>query len=349
MAFQYGGIIDGIMLAEQHNEADEKKALDKEQYDKEWAFAREKFNFQVADAAESNMLKYLSAYKSQGGSGSGSGGVANNAELTNLLKTIKGELPEKSLVPAELVNANLKDVKKVWAIIQAGQKNAQEAGQIWSPELSESLFRNFYVTTVVNNNAFDPTAIAESAGIDLEGRSSFGPLWKDIVKQYIGPTTSTAVDFSVNTPVKPLDPAGQLQVKRLYASLLEGPLADMKADFNAMLAALPEGETLDEVDQKRLKEVDQALANLKLTTPSYRIANSIVGPQVAIELLTMNPKVQQYRTYFNKGLVFSEDAAGNELLIQAIRVGLLREGDKIMLGTRLVPITAASVAAAQEN
>ena len=40
MAFQYGGIIDGIMLAEQHNEADEKKALDKEQYDKEWAFAR---------------------------------------------------------------------------------------------------------------------------------------------------------------------------------------------------------------------------------------------------------------------------------------------------------------------
>ena len=63
----------------------------------------------------------------------------------------------------------------------------------------------------------------------------------------------------------------------------------------------------------------------------------------------MNPNAQQYRPYINKGLVFSEDAAGEELLAQAIRVGLLGEGDKIMLGTRLVPLTAATVAAAQEN
>ena len=342
MAFQYGGIIDGIMLAEQHNEADEKKALDKEQYDKEWAFARKKFDFQVADAAESNLLKYLSTYKSKGGSG-GSGSVASDVKRTNTLKTIQGILPDGSNVAAQLVNANLPDLEKALGIIQAARKDAQERGQIWTPELSEDLFEELYVTTVVNNNAFDPTALAESAGIDLEGNSSFGVPWKEILKQYTVPTTNTAVEFLVDTPVKPLDPAGQLQVKKLYASLLQGPLADMKAEFDAKIAA---GQT---VDQSLVLKVDQALANLKLTTPSYRIANSIVGPQVAIELLTMNPNAQQYRTYINKGLVFSEDAAGEELLAQAIRVGLLGEGDKIMLGTRLVPITAATVAAAQEN
>ena len=342
MSMQYGGILDGIMLAEQHNEADEKKALDKEQYDKEWAFAREKFNFQVADAAESNLLKYLSTYKSKGGS-SGSGSVASNVKLTNTLKTIQGILPDGSNVAAQLVNANLPDLEKALGIIQAARKDAQKSGVVWTPELSEDLFEELYVTTVVNNNAFDPTALAESAGIDLEGNSSFGVPWKEILKQYTVPTTTTAVNIIENTPVEPLDPTGQLQVKRLYASLLEGPLADMKAEFDAKIAA---GQT---VDQSLVLKVDQALANLKLTAPSYRIATSIVGPQVAIELLTMNPNAQKYRTYINKGLVFSEDAAGEELLAQAIRVGLLGEGDKITLGTRLVPLTAATVAAAQEN
>ena len=342
MAFQYGGILDGIMLAEQHNEADEKKALDKEQYDKEWAFAREKFNFQVADAAESNLLKYLSTYKSKGGSG-GSGSVASNVKLTNTLKTIQGILPDGSNVAAQLVNADLPDLEKALGIIQAARKDAQKRGQIWTPELSEDLFEELYVTTVVNNNAFDPTALAESAGIDLEGNSSFGVPWKEILKQYTVPATTTAVNIIENTRVEPLDLSAQAKLQSTYRQSLESPLANMKAEFDAKIAA---GQT---VDQSLVLKVDQALANLKLTTPSYRIATSIVGPQVAIELLTMNPNAQQYRTYINKGLVFSEDAAGEELLAQAIRVGLLGEGDKIMLGTRLVPLTAATVAAAQEN
>ena len=51
----------------------------------------------------------------------------------------------------------------------------------------------------------------------------------------------------------------------------------------------------------------------------------------------------------NKGLVFSEDPAGEELLAQAIRVGLLKEGDKITVGTKIGSLTAETVAAAQEN
>ena len=343
MSMQYGGILDGIMLAEQHNEADEKKALDKEQYDKEWAFAREKFNFQIANAAEDNLFKYLKSRGSSGSGSSGSGSVASNVKLTNTLKTIQGILPDGSNVAAQLVNANLPDLEKALGIIQAARKDAQKSGVVWTPQLSEDLFEELYVTTVVNNNAFNPTAFAEIAGIDLEGNSSFGVPWKEILKQYTVPTTTTAVNIIENTPVEPLDLSAQAKLQSTYRQSLESPLANMKAEFDAKIAA---GQT---VDQSLVLKVDQALANLKSTVPSTRLAVELVGPQVAIELLTMNPNAQQYRTYINKGLVFSDDAAGEELLAQAIRVGLLGEGDKIMLGTRLVPLTAATVAAAQEN
>ena len=342
MAFQYGGILDGIMLAEQHNEADEKKALDKEQYDKEWAFAREKFDFQVADAAENNFLKYLSTYKSKGGSG-GSGSVASNVKLTNTLKTIQGILPDGSNVAAQLANADLPDLEKALGIIQAARKDAQKRGVVWTPQLSEDLFEELYVTTVVNNNAFDPTAFAETAGIDLEGNSSFGVPWKEILKQYTVPATTTAVNIIENTPADTLDFTEQAKLKSLYRQSLQDPLADMKAELNAKIAA---GEN---VNQSLVLKVDQALAGLNSTIPSTRLAVELVGPQVAIELLRMNPLAQNNVSLINKGLVFSEDPAGAELLAQAIRVGLLKEGDKITVGTRIVPLTAETVAAAQEN
>ena len=236
MSMQYGGILDGIMLAEQHNEADEKKAIDKAQYDKEWAFAREKFDFQVADAAEGNLFRYLSTIKPKGGSGSGSGGsgsVASNVKLTNTLKTIQGILPDGSNVAAQLVNADLPDLEKALGIIQAARKDAQKRGVVWSRELSEGLFEELYVTTVVNNNAFDPTAFAETAGIDLEGNSSFGVPWKEILKQYTVPTTITAVNIIENTPIGPFDLTDQAKLKSLYSQSLQDPLADMKAELDA--------------------------------------------------------------------------------------------------------------------
>ena len=346
MAFQYGGIIDGIMLAEQHNEADEKKAIDKAQYDKEWAFAREKFDFQVADAAEGNLFRYLSTIKPKGGSGSGSGGsgsVASNVELTNTLKTIQGILPDGSNVAAQLANANLPDLENALGIIQAARKDAQKRGVVWTPQLSEDLFEELYVTTVVNNNAFDPTAFAETAGIDLEGNSSFGVPWKEILKQYTVPTTITAVNIIENTPIGPFDLTDQAKLKSLYSQSLQDPLADMKAELDAKLAA---GET---PNPALVLKVDKALAGLRLTVPSTRLAIELVGPQVAMELLRRNPLAQNNVSLINKGLVFSEDPAGAELLAQAIRVGLLKEGDKITVGTRIVPLTAETVAAAQEN
>ena len=346
MSMQYGGILDGIMLAEQHNEADEKKAIDKAQYDKEWAFAREKFDFQVADAAEGNLFKYLSTIKPKGSSGSGSGGsgsVASNVKLTNTLKTIQGILPDGSNVAAQLANANLPDLENALGIIQAARKDAQKRGVVWTPQLSEDLFEELYVTTVVNNNAFDPTAFAESAGIDLEGNSSFGTPWKEILEQYTGPTSTTAVNIIENTPIGPFDLTDQAKLKSLYSQSLQDPLADMKAELDAKIAA---GET---PNPALVLKVDKALAGLRLTVPSTRLAIELVGPQVAMELLRRNPLAQNNVSLINKGLVFSEDPAGAELLAQAIRVGLLKEGDKITVGTRIVPLTAETVAAAQEN
>ena len=117
----------------------------------------------------------------------------------------------------------------------------------------------------------------------------------------------------------------------------------MKAELNAKIAA---GET---PSPALVLKVDKALAGLRLTVPSTRLAIELVGPQVAMELLRRNPLAQNNVSLINKGLVFSEDPAGAELLAQAIRVGLLKEGDKITVGTRIVPLTAETVAAAQEN
>ena len=345
MAFYYGGILEGIMAADAKKAAAEDRRINQERYDREqaradekFAFSKKKFEFDVANASESNLLKHL---KSIGKSNKSN--VLNNAELKNLLTTIQKTLPENSSTASKLVNAPVKVLKEAVSIILAAKANAESAGIVWTPELSENLFEDVYTTTVVNENAFDPVALAEQAGIDYEGNASFGIPWKEIIKQYIPDATDTAVTIIPRTPVEPLDLSKQAQLQKSYRESLEGPLNDMKADFNTKIA---EGEN---VDQSLVVKVDKALADLKGDNPSTRLAVQLIGPQVAIDLLTMNPNAQPYRTYINKGLMFSEDAAGEELLARAIRVGLLVEGDKIMLGTRLVPITAATIAAAQEN
>ena len=345
MAFYYGGILEGIMAAEAKKAADEDRRINQERYDasqkredERWALTLKEHQHRIASDAEKNFLTYLKSYKPQS-----SNSVASDVELTNALETVQGMLPKNSPVTAKLVNARVEDLQEAIGIIKAAKANAQESGQAWSPEFSESLFEDVYVTTVENKLTFDPKVLAEQAGIDYEGNATFGVPWKEIIRQYIPDATSTAVQIIPRTPVKPLDISQQRQLQSAYRESLEGPLADMKADFNTKIA---NGEN---VDQSLVVKVDKALADLKGDNPSTRLAVQLVGPQSAINLLTMNPNAQQYRTYINKGLVFSEDATGEELLAQAIRVGLLVEGDKIMLGTRLVPITAATIAAAQEN
>ena len=352
MAFYYGGILEGIMAADARKTAADDRRINQERYDagqkredERWALTLKEHESRIASGAENNFLTFLKSYKPQSSSrGSGAlGSVASNVELTNALEAVQGMLPENSPTTVKLVNAPLKSLQEAIGIIKAAKAKAQENGQVWSSELSESLFEDMYITTVENKLPFDPEVLAEQAGIDYEGNTTFGIPWKEIISQYLPSPTSTAVTFNEKTSVKPLDPSQQRQLQSLYRGSLEGPLADMKADFNARLAR---GET---VDQEAVKKVDEALANLTGDNPSTRLAVQLVGPQAAIDLLTMNPNAQQYRTYINKGLVFSEDSVGEELLSQAIRVGLLVEGDKIMLGSRLVPITAATVAAAQEN
>ena len=347
MAFYYGGILEGIMAAEAKKADDEDRRINQERYDasqkredERLALTLKEHEHRIASGAEKNFLTYLKSYKPQS---SNKSSVASNVELTNALETVQGMLPKNSPVTAKLVNARFEDLQEAIGIIKAAKANAQESGQAWSPELSESLFEDVYVTTVENKLTFDPKVLAEQAGIDYEGNATFGVPWKEIIRQYIPDATSTAVQIIPRTPVKPLDISQQRQLQSAYRESLEGPLADMKADFNTKIA---NGEN---VDQSLVVKVDKALADLKGDNPSTRLAVQLVGPQSAINLLTMNPNAQQYRTYINKGLVFSEDATGEELLAQAIRVGLLVEGDKIMLGTRLVPITAATIAAAQEN
>ena len=347
MAINYGGFLDGILRAEAANKDDEDRRTDLERYNKDqeradklWTMQEEKFAWDKKVAAENSVYKFLNEYSSKN---NGRGSVETNVELTNTLKAVQGMLPENSSVAAELVNAPIESLQEALTIIQTAKKQHEENGQVWSPEISESLFENLYITTVENKDAFDPIVLAENAGINYDGNTIGGVPWKDVFNQYLRSPTSTAVIFDERTPVEPLDLAKQAQLQSTYRKNLEGPLGDMKAEFNSKLAA---GEP---VDINLVRKVDEALANLKGDNPSTRLAVQLVGPQVAIELLRLNPNAQSYSTYINKGLVFSDDDAGAELLAQSIRVGLLKEGDYITVGYKFLPVTSETVRRAQEN
>ena len=216
MAFYYGGILEGIMAAEAKKADDEDRRINQERYDasqkredERWALTLKEHEHRIASGAEKNFLTYLKSYKPQS---SNKSSVASNVELTNALETVQGMLPKNSPVTAKLVNARFEDLQEAIGIIKAAKANAQESGQAWSPELSESLFEDVYVTTVENKLTFDPKVLAEQAGIDYEGNATFGVPWKEIIRQYIPDATSTAVQIIPRTPVKPLDISQQRQL-----------------------------------------------------------------------------------------------------------------------------------------
>ena len=319
-------------------EARERKE-DREYRDRQEARLEEQFQ----DSKIANRLKAISDYSTfRGGREGGKGGLSNDIDKVNLLKSINSFLPKDSEIVIKLSHADTKTLNQALEIINKGREDAKKRGQTFTPEIAENLFEEVYQTTVVKESTFDPIKFAEEMNISLEEDYLPGVTWAEYLQQYTEPKSTTATQIIPKVQLEPLDPSGRNFYRNLYKGKLSDALADIKNDLDTRISnEIP-------VDQAYLKSVDEAIGAIK-NTDSFGPATRLIGPEIAISIVEQDPRVRPYINDFisNAAFTFTDDAFGQELVARALRVGVLGVGDKIMVGTERIEITEEMLSAAK--
>ena len=195
-------------------------------------------------------------------------------------------------------------------IITDGRDRATSAGLNWSPEQSESLFEEVYVTTVQDKKPFNAEELAELAGIDIEGDSPVpGLSWNDYLETYLEPETYTSVTITpAAKPMESLTPTEVTQYRTLYKNQLLGALTTEK---DMILQAQSSGQEVNEAMAAKIDEALEALKNDNLLP-----AQKLIGAETAITLAESDRRMAPKMNLIvgNAALSFTMDEYGEELL-----------------------------------
>lgn len=348
------GAMQGIFLAEQ---AMEKERLDQANLDlkiqadklRDEQF-RESFTRNRLNDLRGSGFGFGDGNFSSSKSGSGSNSLSLSVETANTLKKITDLLPEDSAIVPKLVNANLKDLQNIVSVIEARQAKSASSGLPLTPNAIENIFKDLYVTSSTSESSLNVQELASYLQVDLESEYVGGVTWGEYLTKQISPKTVTSVQFSQNYSADPMSAADIKSIRGSFQSDLLQGIEDGISKFNQntiriidINKILKETQNEDASSEKtillkkELKELNnqqalfgkyrQAQSDLKLSTPVFGLATSLVGVERLLDYVENFPLMKQpsVKKIFNKGLTYNED----EDLKRAINMGFVVEGEKI--------------------
>ena len=202
----------------------------------------------------------------------------------------------------------------------------------------QTLFDDYYETTVVKESPYDVNQLASMLGVDLEAEFIPGITYSQALSKKLKPTSTTVSSITTRDQLRPPTLAEQNQIQTAYVSSLKDELSNLKNNFDSRIA---NNET---VNQAEVTAVDEAIKSLSGTSPSTFQAVKIVGPTVGIKMLARNPifRTPTFRSMFNQGLSFNNDAFGDSQLAASIRGGLIDVGDRFTYGGAMKELDEAT-------
>jgi len=355
------GAMQGIWMAEQ---AMEKERLDQSNLDLRTK-SEDRLDKKFQEDFTNNRLKNLSDSgfgfggrgPSSSRSGTGSNTLSLSAQTENTLKKIVDLLPEDSAIVAKLANANLKDLQSIVTVIEARQASSADSGLPLTPDAIADIFKEIYVTNTTSQSSLNVQDLASYLQVDLESEYVGGVTWNEYLTKQISPKTATSVDFSQKFSVGTMSATDIKSIRGSFQSDLLQGIEDGISEFNQntirvaelkkeIQKASDEGRVTDTLE-KQLFELNkqqelfgkyrQAQSDLKLTTPVFGLATSLVGVDRLLDYVQNFPLMKQpnVKKIFNKGLTYNEE----EDLKRAINMGFVVKGEKINWKGNILIIT----------
>ena len=340
------GAMQGIWMAEQ---AMEKERLDQANLDLRTK-SEDRLDAQFRESFTRNRLNDLSNSGFGFGNGSslkssksGSGGnsLSLSAETENTLKKITNLLPEDSTIVPKLVNANLESLQNIVTTIEARQKTSATGGLPLSPDAIEAIFKDIYVTSSTSESSLNVQDLANYLQVDLESEYVGGVTWNEYLTKQISPKTVTSVQFSEDFPIGSMEIGEVKNIRGLFQSEL---LQQIDNELLQFADLVNQGI---EVNQDRYARLRKAQTDLKLDTPTFGLATSLVGVDVLLDYVQNYPLMKQpnSKRLFNRGLTYNI----KEDLDRAINMGFVIKGEKINWKGNFLIVTEAMIAAARST
>ena len=298
-------------------------------------------------------------------SGSGSNSLSLSAETENTLKKITDLLPEDSTIVPKLANAPLKDLQSIITVIEARQESSTESGLPLTPNDIQDIFKDIYVTSSTSESSLNVQDLASYLQVDLESEYFGGVTWNEYLTKQISPKTVTSVDFSQEFPVGSMSAGDIKSIRSSFQSDLLQGIEDGISEFNQNTIRITElrkeikkdsdENKVTDILEKELLELNkkqelfgkfrQAQLDLKLATPVFGLATSLVGVDRLLDYVQNFPLMTQpnVKKIFNKGLTYSN----KEDLDRAINMGFVVKGEKINWDGNILIITDFLIDAAR--
>ena len=339
------GAMQGIWMAEQ---AMEKERLDQANLDLRIK-SEDRLDKQAEENFTNNRLKNLSGSgfnfgfggSSSSGSGSDDSSLSLSVKTQNTLKKITDLLPEDSTIVPKLANANLKDLQSIVTVIEARQESSTTSGLPLTPDAIEDIFKDLYVTSNTSESSLNVQDLASYLQVDLESEYVGGVTWNEYLTKQISPKTVTSVQFSENYPVGNMEIGEVKNIRGLFQSEL---LQQIDNELLQFADLVNQGI---EVNQDRYARLRKAQTDLKLDTPTFGLATSLVGVDVLLDYVQNYPLMKQpnSKRLFNRGLTYNI----KEDLDRAINMGFVEKGERINWKGNFLIVTEAMIAAARST
>ena len=339
------GAMQGIWLAEQ---AIEKERLDQANLDLRIK-SEDRLDKQAEENFTNNRLKNLSGSgfnfgfggSSSSGSGSDDSSLSLSVKTQNTLKKITDLLPEDSTIVPKLANANLKDLQSIVTVIEARQESSTTSGLPLTSDAIEDIFKDLYVTSSTSESSLNVQDLASYLQVDLESEYVGGVTWGEYLAKQISPKTVTSVQFSENYPVGNMEIGEVKNIRGLFQSEL---LQQIDNELLQFADLVNQGI---EVNQDRYARLRKAQTDLKLDTPTFGLATSLVGVDVLLDYVQNYPLMKQpnSKRLFNRGLTYNI----KEDLDRAINMGFVEKGERINWKGNFIIVTEAMIAAARST
>ena len=340
------GAMQGIWMAEQ---AMEKERLDQANLDLRTK-SEDRLDKQFKENFTNNRLGNLSKsgfgfgngnFLKSSKSGGGGNGLSLSVETANTLKKITDLLPEDSTIVPQLANANLESLQNIVTTIEARQKTSATGGLPLSPDAIEAIFKDIYVTSSTSESSLNVQDLASYLQVDLESEYVGGVTWNEYLTKQISPKTVTSVQFSEDFPI------GSMEI---------GEVKNIRGQFQSELLQQIDNELLQfadlvnqgiEVNQDRYARLRKAQTDLKLDTPTFGLATSLVGVDVLLDYVQNYPLMKQpnSKRLFNRGLTYNI----KEDLDRAINMGFVEKGERINWNGNILIITDFLIDAARST
>jgi len=256
----------------------------------------------------------------------------NSALVGAKLKNIAKFLPEGSPIIDELAGADIKTITALEKEIIKTSNTYKQNNLTYTPEMLEDELEIVRVE-LDNNPDLDLADLYKDmfklSDEDLSSTAG-GVTLKEMLESY--ETSDIGVTYRLDPPPGLDDPgkleeftsAYQDQLKPFINSRIRDNQAIIEAQGPDMMAASQENERLE-----------KALEALKGDFPDYLTAAELVGPEPAITLMETFPQYKKFSKFINRGLIFTDNESGHNLVAKAVRVGLLQLGDTYQIGNEI--------------